>query len=117
MLEKGFIKLFRQNLNDSSNDNIKKIYADMLKVHQNEFSKCYYQRKIQETENRIDKIIEGKRKKAIALGSNPDEVTKETVLDQMKQRWQFDLENILIQVPSKDTFSSGEQNVLFILFL
>lgn len=92
-------------------------YTELQLTQQTQFTDHYRDKKLAETEKIIDKIIEGKRKKASNCGNDPSLVTKETVLDELKQKWAFNSENILVQVPTEDPFACGRLTVQLMIHL
>lgn len=63
---------------------------------------------MQECHKIIDKIIAGKRKKCRATGiGDPDQITEESVLNEVRQGIKFNPENAPNVIPTKEPFDTG----------
>lgn len=63
---------------------------------------------MQECHKIIDKIIAGKRKKCQATGiGDPDQITEESVLNEVRQGIKFNPENAPNVIPTKEPFDAG----------
>lgn len=71
------------------------------------YHEIYMEKRIDEAKKLMDKILAGKRKKVAKSGGNPDEVTVDTVLAEVRKRAIQDTTNIVIQVPTQELFETG----------
>lgn len=81
-----------------------------MKAHQ----EVYMDKRIEEAKSLMPKILAGKRKKVEKSGANPDDVTEETILKDVRQRAAGDATNVYIQVPTEDPFGVGKYFATFL---
>lgn len=72
-----------------------------------EFTNIYCDKKVEESRKLIDTILAGKRKKIEKAGGNPNDVTEQVVFDEIRRKHNFDLNTMLVQVPTQDPFHIG----------
>lgn len=108
LVEKGFVQLKRQNFDLAPDEQTKRDYNSVREENFQKFTDIYCDKKIEESKNIINTIIAGKRKKIEKNGGNPDEVTVESILNDIRNKFVFNLDNILIQVPTEEPFNVGK---------
>lgn len=109
LIDKGIAKLIHRNLEIVPREQSKLEYNAIRERHLCDFSTHYGQKKVERSRKLIDKILDGKRKKFARNGGDPNEVTEETVIDEIRKGCQFDSGNILVQVPTQEPFAVGEK--------
>lgn len=108
LIDKGIAVLLRRDLDSSPAAQSIQEYDAIREQHSRDFSSNYSEKKIADSRKLMDKILGGKRKKVAKNGGNPDEVTEDTVIEEIKKRCQFDTFDILVQVPTQEPFAVGE---------
>lgn len=107
MIDKGVVQLCRKDYSNTPTDHDKQQYANLLEEHAKTYNDFYCESKLNRSKQMIDKILDGKRKKVAKTGGNPDEVTEEAVLDDIKKNCIANLDNIYVQIPTQDPFDVG----------
>lgn len=108
LIDKGIAELFQRNLDIPPSEQSKHDYIAAREQHASDFSSHYSQKKVEASRKLIGEILAGKRKKVLKNGGDPDAVTEESVIDEIRNRCQFDAGNILVQVPTQEPFAVGE---------
>lgn len=111
LIDKGIAKLIHRNLDIFPSTQSKQEYNAIRERHLCDFSTHYSQKKVEQSRKLIDKILDGKRKKVAKNGGDPNEVTEDTVIDEIRKGCQFDSGNILVQVPTQEPFAVGEKRI------
>lgn len=108
LIGKGIAQLHRKNLSAVSSETNKQQYETIRNERFQAFNDFYCDKKIDDAKRLMDKILSGKRKKLLRTGGNPDDVTEDSVLDEVRQRYKFDKDNILVQIPTQEPFDAGK---------
>lgn len=76
------------------------------------------EKRIDDAKKNMDKILAGKRKKAIKSGSDPNEITEDAILEEIKNRTVSDDAGVLVQVPTQEPFEIGKSifNKSYLIF-
>lgn len=107
LLDNGLVCLSKRKLDDAPDDDAVATYANVQATNQREFTENYVEKKLAEAMKIVDKVVGGKRRKIERTGGNPEEVSSETVLNELRQKWNVDAGNILVQVPTQESFADG----------
>lgn len=67
----------------------------------------YRDNKVSRTKQMMGRILDGKRKKVAKSGGDPMQVTEQTILADIEKSCIADLDNIYVQIPTEDPFSTG----------
>lgn len=109
LIDKGIAELVQRALDTPPSEQSQQDYADIRAQHASVFNSHYSEKKVEESRKRMDQILAGKRKKVAKNGGDPDTVTEEKVIEEIRARCQFDAGSILVQVPTQEPFAPGEQ--------
>lgn len=107
LLDKQIIQLCKKTFSDCPNEIIENVYEERCEEQIKAYHEIYTEKRIDEAKKLMDKILAGKRKKVAKSGGNPDEVTVETILDEVRKRAIQDTTNMIIQVPTQEPFETG----------
>lgn len=100
--------MVRKNYSEPLPEAVKEQYQKQLDNNQRHLIDFCRENKFNESKKIIQKIIEGKRKKCKAKDQNPDEITEESVLNEIQASFKFNPANTLVQIPTKEPFDRGE---------
>lgn len=108
LVDKGYAVLVRKDFTDPPSQETKEEYLRIRQENLREIEEFFREKKVQECHNIIDKIIEGKRKKCRATGvGDPDQITEESILNEVRQGVKFNPENAPNVIPTKEPFNPG----------
>lgn len=109
LIDKGIVKLCKKKFNDASNVEFEKKYVEFGQEHLKADHEAYLEKRIEEVKKKMDKILAGKRKKVVKSGGDPNEVTEETIIEDVRIRTINEAANeIYIQVPIEEPFEDGK---------
>lgn len=117
LIDKGIIKLIQRKFDTLPSEHLKHEYNVASEQHLCDFSSHYSEKKVEDSRKIIDRILDGKRKKAAKSGGNPNEITETIVIDEIRRRCQFDSGNILVQVPTEEPFDVGEKYIKLKMYM
>lgn len=107
LVTKGYAILVRKDFSKPPSEAVQQQYKNLLETNQEFLIDFCRENKVGESKKIIQKIVEGKRKKCKAKGLNPDDITEESVLNEIRENFQFNPQNNLIQIPTKEPFDAG----------
>lgn len=107
LINKGIVQLCKKDLHGPPSDQIKQQYSDFLKGQAETFNDIYREKRVEETKKIMPKILEGKRKKVLQTGGNPDDVKEEDILNDVRKRCKFDEKTMFVQLPMQEPFPAG----------
>lgn len=108
LIDKGIIQLCRKNVDAEIDESIRIEYKNLLDENLKSFQDNYCDKKVEEVKKILPKIIAGKRKKCEKSGENPDDITEESVLNEIRKNCIVDSENIFTQIPTQEPFAVGK---------
>lgn len=109
LIDKGIAKVVKKQFHKSMPLDTVKMYQDIRDYHLQELTQIYCEKKIAESQKIIDRILAGKRKKVQETGGDVNEVTEESVIADIRKRYKFNEDNILVQIPTEEVFENGRQ--------
>lgn len=104
LVDKGYAVLVEKNFSQPPSEEIKQQYKNILAVNSVAIVEYARQNRMEESMKVIDKIIAGKRKKCTAKGLNPDEITVDSVIAEMRDNFKFNPDQMTIEVPMAEPF-------------
>lgn len=107
LIDNGVIQLCRKKFSDVPDEAIDEQYEERLQEQIHVYQEVYQEKRIEDAMKIMDKILAGKRKKVAKSGGNPDEVTEEAILEDVRNRAIHDVTNVYIQVPTQEPFDVG----------
>lgn len=110
LIDKGFVQLCKKHYTDVPNDTFDKQYEDHCQRNLESAHEMYIEKRIEDAKGLMTKILDGKRKKVMKSGGDPDTITEETILEDVRQRCINDTANVFVQVPTAEPFDVGECN-------
>lgn len=107
LIDKGIVQLRKKAFFDTLNKSLERQYMEhydeQLKVAQ----EVYLEKRIDDVKRNMNRILEGKRKKALKSGSDPNEITEDSILDEVRNRSGDETAGIFIQIPTEEPFKIG----------
>lgn len=99
----------RKNFDADITESMKTNYKNHIDENLKTINAIYCDKKIEDIKKMLPKIIAGKRKKAEKIGVNPDDITEESVLEEIRAKnSDTGPDNIFTQVPTQEPFDVGE---------
>lgn len=111
LIERGYAVLIEKNFNETPSEDIQRKYKATIHKNESVIADFCREKKVQESEKAIDKIIAGKMKKSQARGLNPNEITVENILNEIRDNYIFKPENVLIEIPTTEPYLVGEHSI------
>lgn len=109
LIDKGIVQLCKRNFSDVPNEQFEKQYEEFRKDILKEGQEAYLAKRIEDATAKMDQILTGKRKKVAKSGGEPNEVTEETILEDVRTRAINEAPNIVhVQVPTQEPFDVGK---------
>lgn len=108
LIDKGVIQLCKKAFSDTLDENLEKQYVEHCQEQMQGLNEIYQEKRIDDAKKNMDKILAGKRKKAIKSGADLNEITEDAILEEIKNRTVSDDAGILVQIPTQDPFDIGE---------
>lgn len=108
LIDKGIVQLCKKTFSNVPNETFEKQYEEACENNVKSYKEVYMEKRIEEAKNLMPKILAGKRKKVQKTGGNPDDVTEESILNDVRKRAVDDAVNVYIQVPTEDPFDVGK---------
>lgn len=103
------IQLCQKDFDADITQNMKTDYKNHIDENLNTINDIYCNKKIEDIKKILPKIIAGKRKKAEKTGANPDDITEQSVLEEIRAKnSDTGPDNIFTQVPTQEPFNVGE---------
>lgn len=87
---------------------MEKQYVEHCQEQLLELHEIGQEKRVDDAKNNMDKILAGKRKKAIKSGRDPNEITVDAILEEVKNRPVGNDAGILVQVPTQEPFDIGK---------
>ena len=95
------------------NEQFEKQYEEFGQEILKEGQEAYLAKRIEDATAKMDQILAGKRKKVAKSGGDPNEVTEETILEDVRTRAINEVPNIVhVQVPTQEPFDVGKNAYL-----
>lgn len=107
LIDKGVIKLCKKALSDTLDKSLEKQYVDHCQEQVQGLHEIYREKRIDDAKKNMDKILEGKRKKAIKTGGDPNEITEDAILEEIQNRPVSADAGVLVQIPTQEPFEIG----------
>lgn len=107
LIDKGTIQLCQKIFSDMPDEQTERQYEDRCAEQVKIYHDIYLEKKVEDAKKHMDKILAGKRKKAIKSGADLSQITEEAVLDEARKRAINDVSNVFIQVPTQEPFDVG----------
>lgn len=107
LIDKGIVQLYEKTFCDVPDETTEKLYEERCNEQVKMCHEIYGEKKVEDARKYMERILSGKRKKAIKTGGDPNEITQEAVLDEARQRAINDVSNVFIQVPTQEPFDVG----------
>lgn len=107
LIDKCAVQLCKKAFSELPDEAIEKLYEERCEEQVKIYHEIYVEKKIEDARKFMEKILCGKRKKAIKSGTDPNEITEEAILDEARQRAINDVSNVFIQVPTQEPFDVG----------
>lgn len=99
----------RKDFDAEVTDSMKTDFKNHIDENVKTFNATYGEKKIQDVKKLLPNIIAGKRKKAEKTGLNPDDITEESVLKEIRSKYSnTGPDNIFTQIPTQEPFDVGE---------
>lgn len=92
------------------NENIEQQYEDHCREQLQLTHQIFSEKRIDNAKKNMEKILAGKRKKAIKFGNDPNEITEDAILEEIQNRSHNDSTNVLVQIPTQEPFELGKCN-------
>lgn len=109
LIDEGIIQLCRKDFDADITETMKTDYKNHIDENLKTINDIYCDKKIEDIKKILPKIIAGKRKKAEKTGANPDDITEESVLEEIRAKnSDTGPDNIFTQVPTQEPFDVGE---------
>lgn len=91
------------------NEQFEKQYEEFGQEILKESQEAYLAKRVEDATAKMDQILAGKRKKVAKLGGDPNEVSEETILEDVRTRAANEVPNIVhVQVPTQEPFDVGK---------
>lgn len=107
LIDKGVVQLCKKTFSDVPNEENEKQYEESCEEHLKAYKELYVEKRVGEAKKCMDKILEGKRKKADKLGSDPNEITEEHILEDVRNRASNEALKPFVQIPTEEPFLLG----------
>lgn len=107
LIDKGAVQLCIKHFSDEPSETFDEQYEEHCQQNLEMAHEVYVEKRVEEAKGLMTRILAGKRKKAIKLGNDPNEVTEESILADVRQRCINDATNIFVQVPTEEPFDVG----------
>lgn len=107
LIDKGIVQLCKKSFSDTLDESIEKQYVDHCQEQIQGLHEIYLEKRIDDAKKNMDKILEGKRKKAIKSGGDPNEITEDAILVEIQKRIVCDDAGVLVQIPTQEPFDIG----------
>lgn len=107
LIDKGVVQLCKKAFTDTPDQSIEKHYVEHCQKQIQGLHEIYHEKRIEDAKKNMDRILEGKRKKAIKSGDDPNEITEEAILDEIQKRVVSDDAGILVQIPTEEPYDIG----------
>lgn len=117
LVDRGYAVLIEKSFNEPPSEDIQRKYKETIDRNESVIADLCREKKVQESAKAIDKIIAGKRKKSKASGLNPDEITLDSVLTEIRDSYKFERDNVLIEIPTMDPYALGGYFIYSVLHL
>lgn len=108
LIDKGVVQLCKKAISDAFDKRLEKQYVEHCQEQMQASHEVYQEKRIEDAKKNMDRILAGKRKKAIKSGGDPNEVTEDAILDEVKNRPLADSTAVLVQVPTEEPFDIGK---------
>ncbi|XP_031636414.1 tRNA-splicing endonuclease subunit Sen34 [Contarinia nasturtii] len=104
LIDKGVIQLCKKTFSDVPNEENEAQYVESCEGHLNAYKESYMEKRIGDAKKCMDKILAGKRKKVAKLGGDPNEITEEAILEDVRNRAINDVPKAFVQIPTQEPF-------------
>lgn len=108
LIDKGVVQLCKKAFSDTLDADLEKQYVDHCQEQLQASNEVYLEKRIEDTKRNMDRILAGKRKKALKSGGDPSEITEDAILEEVKNRSLPDTTAVLVQVPTEEPFEIGK---------
>lgn len=107
LTDKGIAVVVRKIFPETIPPKTVKMYQEIRNSHHKQLTEIYCEKKIAESQKIIGKILAGKRKKVKETGGDVSQVTEDSIIADIRKKYKFNLDNILVQVPTEEVFENG----------